>query len=226
MPNEVAISADVLDERQDLVTRAEAINIDSPESYATAGAFLQANKGLQKKIKDFFSPHKALAKAAHDSLCQSEKAELSKLIESEAVIKQKIGQYDDEMRAKQESLRVEMQAEAQKQADDAALEAAMAAEAEGNKNEAEAIISSHVVVSPVVPNLTPKLEGVSTRRVYSAEVIDLKLLVAAVKENRVPLLCLEGNMPFLHSQARNFKEALNYPGVRVVIKTVVSGRAK
>jgi hypothetical protein len=80
------------------------------------------------------------------------------------------------------------------------------------------------VTPPVVQvaTETPKVDGVSSRDLWSAEVTDLLMLVRYVAEFPEFIHLLKPNQTAINSMARGQKERLMIPGVQAVKKTVVA----
>ena len=117
-------------------------------------------------------------------------------------------------REEEDRLRQEQEAREREQRE---AEAA-AAEAQGATAEAEAIRQAPSTAPPVAlprDQFVPKVEGVSQRVSWKAEVTDLGALVKAVAAGQVPIQALKADTVFIGKQARAMREALAYPGVRV-----------
>jgi hypothetical protein len=78
--------------------------------------------------------------------------------------------------------------------------------------------------APVVASTLQKVEGLSFREDWSAEVVDLMALVKAVADGQAPLAFLEANIKVLNSQAKATKNSLVFPGVKFISKRVPIGR--
>jgi hypothetical protein len=108
---------------------------------------------------------------------------------------------------------------ARKRAEEEALQAALEAEAAGDKEEAEQIIAEPVYVPPIkVMSEIPKSKESHIRETWSSEGYDLMATVKAIADGRAPLQSVEYDMTFLNGQARNYKQALNIPGVKAISK--------
>jgi hypothetical protein len=117
-----------------------------------------------------------------------------------------------------------LQREAQKRADDEALAHATELAQAGFKEEADAAIADPIpAAAPVVP-AAPRVEGLSERLTWNAEIVDKLALVKAVAEGRAPLGAIEANMPFLNGVARSLKSEFNVPGCRAVSRHSFAGR--
>jgi hypothetical protein len=71
----------------------------------------------------------------------------------------------------------------------------------------------------------PRVEGVSFRDTYTAEVFDLMALVRAVATGLAPITLLQVNTTALNGMARALKNALALPGVRVISGRVAAVRS-
>ena len=76
----------------------------------------------------------------------------------------------------------------------------------------------HTSVAPVVASNRPKIQGVSTRVTWSAELTDKMALIKAVAAGLAPETLLDVNMPTANQMARAMKSHLNYPGIKAVSK--------
>jgi hypothetical protein len=213
--------------------RAKELVIKSDPDFVAVGEFLKAIKGLQAEVDSAFDEIISLAHAAHKKALEKKKIAYVPLLAAEAVIKPKIAAWMNE----QERIRREAQAKADREA---RLKAEQEAEAkrirlaeelceQGKLEEAEAVLEDTEIgyVEPervVVQPTMSKVAGLSVRKTPIAELDDLKMLLNAIAAGNVPIQAIEANMVFLNGQAKLFKttEALNYPGVRVVMKDITS----
>ena len=214
--------------------QATSLRITNQVTFEKAGEFLKVIKGLRAKVNAAFDPIIDKAHEAHkEALAQKRKAE-APLVEAEGIIKPRIAGYlqQKERERREEELRLRREAEERERIRLQAEKDAMIEELveEDKFEEAAKIIDQEVVVEPAsvhvyVPNNVEKVEGISVRKNYSAEVVDLMALVKAVAAGQVPVQALQANMVFLNQQARAYKEGLSYPGVRVVITGNVAARS-
>lgn len=86
--------------------------------------------------------------------------------------------------------------------------------------EAQVVTYAGALVAPT------RLEGISERTTYAAQVTDLRQLVGAVATGQAPLECLQADDKFLGAQARAVRRTGQlYPGVQVVAqRTLAAGR--
>lgn len=71
-----------------------------------------------------------------------------------------------------------------------------------------------------------KVDGITFKTNYSAEVVDVMALARAVIDGKVPAEALKGNYPFINAAAKSLKTAMNWPGVKLIAERVVSARTK
>lgn len=198
--------------------QALALMIVGEETYRHATELLLTIKDLRKEIEATFAPIIEKAFAAHKEAVAQRKRHEEPLIKAEGILKPRMAAYLEE----QESQRREAERKAQEAAQ---LQEAVNAEAMGDVGGVEAALNGYGVASVIVPSSVPKVEGISTRDVWSGEVTNLLALVRTVAEGKAPLEFLTINPTFLNQMARAMKQNLRYPGVRAVCtKTVAAGR--
>lgn len=114
-------------------------------------------------------------------------------------------------RAEEEKRRIEQERvnrELRRQEEARRLELAAEMEKSGKAEEANAIIDEPIVNHEVVLPKTTKHDGIQYRTIYSAEVVDIKLLCKAVADGLAPAEYVAANLPVLNSLARNLKESV------------------
>ena len=159
--------------------------------------------------------------------------------EEEAKLRAKAEAEQAEIRAKAaaaEAAAAQKAAEQRRLADEAAaagraaeaakLQAkAQATETAGAEKAANLNIRADTIATPVVRSEVPKVKGISTSKIYSCKVTDLKQLAAAVGAGTVPLLAITANTTFLNTQAKAFKEAFEYPGCEIATTEQMASRS-
>ena len=127
---------------------------------------------------------------------------------------------DQEVKRREEERK--LQEAARKRAEEETLQAAIEAEAAGDKQEAEQIISEPVYVPPIrVISEVPKSKESHIRETWSCEIVDVMALVKGIAEGKVDIQAIEPNHltknhPFLNTMASRYNLNLNIPGVRAV----------
>ena len=205
--------------------RAKALAIRDAAGAQEAAAMLTCIKGLRKRIDETFDPVIKRAHEAHKAAVAAKKSVEAPLTEAESIIKRGLSawQAEEDRRRREEEAR--LAAIARREEEERRLAEALHAEAMGEPDLAEAIISEPVVAPVVRVAPTPKINGVSFSQVWSAEVIDMAALVRFVAINPAMINLVQPNLTALNAMARAQKSALNIPGVRAVASRVVSGRS-
>lgn len=160
----------------DIEFRAESFVIQTPEDYEAAGEFGKLLKRKAAEVTGFFKPMKDSAYQAHKAVCDREKAMLTPLKNAEKIVKKTMGDYLME----QERIRREAEEAARRAAEEERerkLKEAMALEAAGDKEGAEAAVEEAVVMDEatgysVPASVKPKVSGVSTSKDWEITNID------------------------------------------------------
>jgi hypothetical protein len=192
--------------------------IKTNDDYTRAGQILLTIKDIRKKIEATFKPIKQKMDAAKKEVLDQEKASDKPLLEAESWIKPLISGYliEQERIRKEEENRLREQA--RKEEEERQLQAAIEAEQNGSKEEAEEIISAPVQAAPVVvPKTVPKVAGISQRENWDFEI---------VSESLLPRQYLMPNLVAIRQVVRGLKGNANIPGVKVFkTSSIAAGRA-
>lgn len=212
------------------VTNVERFEIITEVHYREAGEFLKRVKGLIKEIDETFSPVEKKAKEALAAVKAARDKHRDPLTAAERSLKEKMAEWSAEQERNAREERERIEAEARKQAEDERLSRAARLEDAGRVAEANALLEAPVPKVEVEEREVAKVAGVSYRTDYSAEVEDVTKLVrwALDAEAIVPgtiAQVLMPNGPGLNAMARQQKEMMNVPGVRLVVKRTTSVRA-
>ena len=206
------------------LAEARQYRVATPDQYAAAGDRLKGIMALKRRVAETFDPIISKAHAAHKEAVSRKKEHEAPLLEAESLYKRAmlVFQSEQERRAREEQARLDELARKEREK----LEAQAAkAESKGKVERAEELRERAATVpAPVVSIETPKVTGISTRETHKAVVFDKMALIKAVAEGKVPDVALLYDQAFLNAQARLFKGALNYPGVRTeLVKSMASG---
>jgi hypothetical protein len=107
----------------------------------------------------------------------------------------------------------DLAAEAKRRADEEArklMQRGQVAEAKQLREDARAI------PVPVIPTEVPKAGGISIPVTYSAEVTNMVDFLGGILQGIIPIEAIQANQPFLNKSAREMRDEMNWPGVRVV----------
>lgn len=201
----------------DVSAVALAMVVTDPETCRKAKEHFRVILDMEKQIKDFFEPHVKKANELHKSLTGARTAELNKLQPGKEYLNRQVVTWEAEEERKRQAEEARLREEARKAEEERRLQEAIQAEAEGNKEEAAAIIEEPIAFTPppVVPSAAPKVSGTSVKGTWKARTLDLKALCKAVAEGKAPIMCIQANETFLNAQARAGKGSIRYPGVEM-----------
>ncbi len=201
---------------------AEALVIENADDCLSAIEYEKGLSALLKQIDEIYDKNIKNAHTTWKGLLADKQSYYDPVESLKRYLKAKRIIYTEE----QERLRLEaearLQAEARRMAEEQALAAAIAAEAEGQKEEAEAIINEPVHVPTVTIVKTTPTAGIgcAIREVWSAEVYDLHALLLAIVEGKASIGLIEPNMAALNSMARSLKANMQIDGARAVSRKV------
>lgn len=226
--------------------------VDDP-TFTQAGEWLRTIKGYLGRVAEVFDPIVDAAHRAHKVAVEQRKGLLTHALDAERTLKARMALYEQEQERKRreaeaaaarERARLEAEERArvaaeqrrlQAEAEEQRLVEAVKAEQAGDKDAAERLVAAPVEVAPVVPKpvfvppvvavQAPRVEGVSFRDEWSAEVVDLSALVKAVAGGTVPLTVIKADQVALNGLARSLREAMSIPGVKAVSRRVVAARS-
>jgi hypothetical protein len=206
--------------------QAKSLKICDDVTYQKGGELFHTIKDLRREIDLVFSPIINAAHKAHKEACDQRRKVEAPLLEGEAILKLSMANYNEELERKAKEKQRKLEDLARRLAEEATLQAAIHAEAQGNNEVAEAIISTPIEVAPIVQVAeVTKIEGVSYRENWRAEIVSLMELVKAIASGSMPITLVVANEVALNQMARALKNAMNIPGVRAVCeKTVTDGR--
>jgi len=236
---------------QAMSTSAQALVIDSEEMLQLAGEDLRSVKALQKQVEETRTSITGPLNQALQAVNALFRQPAEYLQQAERTLKTCIGNYQAEQQriadlARQEAARKQAEERKRLAEEAAAAEAEAAAlrqaamqtedveqltilerQAEQQQIAAQAAQAmSQVVVAAPVAVAPAKVSGISGRKVYNAEVTDLRALLQAVLDGKAPIEAIQPDMKFLGAQAKAFKkEGPLFPGVVATAATTISARA-
>ena len=213
-------------ESNDIVARIRAIVIGDQDTYDSVVALGRACRAVQKRIEEFYAPHKANAHKAWKDICNAENRdkELAEAGYKEA--KSKAGAWEAEVaRIRREAERKAAE-EARRRAEEEALAAAQAVEAAGgSKAEVTAAIEeavqqvefAHIVAGAYAAAAVPQFDRAKsfTRSDLEIEVTDLRALIADVAARPDLSHLLNPNMTAIKAQAKSQGTLFKVRGVTV-----------
>ena len=190
--------------------------IETAEQAEEATQYGRTFQNGLKEMEAFFAAIKRQIDDIKKPVLQAEKDDSGPLAQEKLRLGGLLTAYQAQERRKREEEERQARIAAEKQAEEEALQRAIDLAAAGEDEAAEAVLEETIIAAPVViPASAPKPTGSVSRESYKAEVTNLMELVKAVAAGTVPLMAVVANESFINNQARTFKEALSYPGVKV-----------
>lgn len=222
-----------------LLEQATALVVTDDASFAQAGTMLSNVVALRKRIEAHYKPVIDAAHKAHKATIAARDEHLTPLGPVESMLRSKVGAYqlaerkrveEEQRKAYEAQRKAEAEARAAEERARQEAEAKRAAEAfdaacDGDEEKAKEVLAAPVKVEPVaVPRVVmapvkpaAQVAGLSSREVWSAEVVDLDALLKFCGENpAIGRTLIQPNLSTLNALARAEKAALKIPGVRAV----------
>lgn len=163
-----------------LVEQANNVTINNQAEYEAAAGVLVEIKARIKQVRDYWSKPKSNAKAAHQEICDREKAMIAPLNKAEIIIKNSMVGYQ----AAVEKARLEAEENMRKirmQESERLLNEAAEYDANGNSVDAATTLAMAQMIEEMPATNTvsaPKAAGTSVRRTWKARVIDPAIVPA------------------------------------------------
>lgn len=228
--------------RNGLLERAVALVINSSEMKQIGWDLINGIAELRKDIAGDFADSKGKAYEAWKAICAQEKGHLDKLVEPDQIVRQKLSAYETECRRIQEEIdrqareaarkqqeEAQRQAEenarvareqARKEAEEKRLEEALAAEAAGKPEVAQAILDAPVTVVPVppvivpmIPVVVPQTSGINAKVEGQGSMIET-WCYEVTDEKAIPREYLLVNESAISKVVKALKGATSIPGIR------------
>lgn len=190
------------------VDSAGRMLITSDEQLTAANEKLLAIKKYIKSVDEQLDPARSKAYAAYQEILGLIKKIKSPLEKLEQAIKGEMGRYMSERdrQRREEAARLERER----------LEKAASLEKAGDQIGADAMLGMAMAAPVEVKAMAPKVDGRMFRKIWKAQVVDIRALCLAIGEGRVPSDAVIPNMPVLNRIAAQAKDRLNIPGVKAV----------
>lgn len=201
------------------------IVVDSDDGMASASDDLIHIKAYQKQVKDMKTECSRPLHQRKQAVLDWFRPAEAFLSDAEAALKQAIGGYQEQVAR---AAAAAAQAEA-KRLEKLAEQRAQRAEKNGDIETAtdirvEAMQSSALTLA-AAQSTVPTVKGIGSRTLYEAVVINKLVFLQAVIAGTVPERFIEINMTELNKVANALKDDLNYPGVAVQTRHVVTARS-
>jgi hypothetical protein len=171
-------------------------------------------KAMIKKVDEKFKPIADKAFQAHRGITGLWKEIKAPLEAADQYLVEQVKRFQREERDKVEAEQRRLQEIARKEAEEKALADAIAAEQEGNHEEAQAIIEEKPYVPPIILKpTTPKVDQRVYGTVWKARVTSKALLIKFISDNPHFIHLVDVNQSEINGMAKSQKSALRLPGV-------------
>ena len=219
--NNNMIEAGLKRQGEHIVARAKALVITTNNDYQEAADLAKVVKRSQAQIKEYWMGPKEAAHKAHAEICTKEREMLRALEEAERVLKSSMTRYTLQIEEARRKAEAEMK-KRQQEEQERFLAAACAAEAKGddlgvvsNMAMAEVVQDMAATINPVE---RPTVDGVSTRKVWRAEVLDDSMVPVSIAGAVIRPVDIRA----IERMAEATKGTLQVPGVRLYQETLMS----
>ena len=205
----------IANEAQTALSDARKIKIENQEQYSLAQ---EIRKKINSRIKELEEKRKSITAPldeAKKNVMDLFRAPITAYTEAKDITDTLLIAYDQEQENKRREEQAKLEREAEKKRQEA-LQKAEAARAAGKEAQAEKYEQkAEQTVAPVIAATAAKVEGVSYRTIWRAEVVDFKTLPDEYKVV---------NQSALDKVAMAMKGALKIPGVEFKSEKVVASR--
>jgi hypothetical protein len=222
MTTELTEKTQVDVEATELTSKATALVIVTNDDRIFAEDLSQLLKKAEDALFAEYDPPRAKAYENYQYHKNRLDVRLNPVKDARKALKNRIMAWDDEQERIRREEQRRLDEEARKKAEEETLAMAAQAEAEGDKEAAEALLEAPLdVPSSVVPKAAPAASRITAGRTqWYAELVNFMALVKAVAEGKAPITFLQANMTNLNSRAKADKEHFSVPGVRARNKRV------
>lgn len=198
---------------------AEIANFQVVDSitYNRAGQIVVALKDLKKKIQDYFKPMKDKAYKAWKEICDTERAELSKIEPYEKKLSGLMISWQVEQERKRAEEQRKVEEELRKREEELRLRVAEELEKQGKKEEAEKLLEEPIDIPTIkVDSEVPKVDGMTTREEWLFEIVD---------ESQIPREFLMPDEKKIRAYVRAMKDKARIPGVKIYKSAIIVRRS-
>jgi len=208
----------------ELMAKAEAFSIATPEQFQASGDLLREIKTRQKAVAATRTGITKPMDAAKKRVMDIFKPVAVRLVAAEQTIKGAMltfTQAEDARRREEQAARDEVARKERERLERRAADART-----GGHDEKADVLEQNAArsIAPQAEEPT-KAEGVHTVTTWHAEVVDLEALIKSVAAGETGVIFLQADMTMLNESARTLKGAFTVPGVRAVAEESVSARA-
>jgi hypothetical protein len=208
-----------------VVSRSQEIQIFDQGSYNQAVILRNEITGFIDGAKIFFEPMKQKAWESHKEIVAKINQVVKPAEDALKKVNQQLAQWIDQQAELERARQAELQESARLEAErDRAKELKKLSKRGYDQASLDLIASEAIIVQPIEVEPTYDPGGVSARKKWSGEVVDLLALIKFVAKNKQFLYLLEANQTEVNKLARSMRENMDIPGVKIVKETVIASK--
>lgn len=206
-------------ESEKALTEYRNLSIDTPEQYENAARTLQEVKHNAEKLEEIEEKEKRPHLDELKRIRELYRPLRDMFTDGEEALKTALANYTAAMEAKRLKAQREAQAIADRERNRLLKQAAKAENAAQDGKAAALRETAEMIVAPVIATEAPKVEGVYTKKVYTAEVVDFDLLPRSFKTVDT------AKLQRVVSQLKDTAEEV-IKGIKVTVSTSVSSTSR
>jgi len=204
--NKIALSEETEHQIVEVANESLELVIVDNDSYSRAGELLVSHEALKKVIVAKFKTPKSKAHDSWKEIVAWEKEEIARLTPSITNLNKQMTAWVVEQEKLRKAEEARLLREAEKKAEEEQLAAAVEAEAQGDSEEAGAILEEPVFTPPpVVEKSVPKVSGQTMSTTWRYKITDL---------NKIPRQYMIPDEKALNALVKAQKERTNVPGIK------------
>lgn len=207
--------AEVRAELAPILSAAQALVVADEPSYCAALELGADCARRAKHVEEVFKPSREAAHRAWKTITETLASFVNPLDAARKLVTGKATAWKRQEDARRAEEALAVQHEAQRQAEETRLRAAVKLEETGNQRLADAVLATPVQAPVVRAEKVAGPAGTSVRENWQCEVTDFAALVKAVFDGKAGAGWLEPNMTALRQWAKMTKGKETIPGVRV-----------
>lgn len=209
-----------------IIVDDQLLRITNQQTYDAAAAKFQLVCEIERKIVAHHKPMKEKAHELHKTICTAENILLAPVKQDKQNLSRILGIWDTEQLELQRVEQARLDEIERLNAIEEQLAVAVAIESEGaDAEEVNAVLSVPVQTYAVVAQPTyTRRQGVGSTQRWSAELVDIKKLCAAVASGEVSPNYVLPNLPALNKRAQADTTLFNVPGVKAVSSRTATNR--
>lgn len=209
---------------EQFLSTARSLAVTDQATMAAAAKYLTENKGEQKRLetqrRDMVDPLNEVVKKINALY----KPVTDMLTQAETIVKRAIGGYQQEQERIAREAAAKAEADARKERERLAAQAEKLAD-KGKTEQAQAKLDQAASTVAVIPQTTAaKVSGISTGKVWKAEVTDPVLVCKLIAEGVLPPTMVDFKAAELNRVASTWQNTRQFDGLRIYSDVRVASR--